>query len=143
MRARERSARTNRSLASLARPQPFLSKATREGGRHCRVRVLQGLGSTKSATSCFQQPWLRPSLQKPEQLAVTIKEPFQGIHGGFKVADANIVRAAQLADGQTKLFSKRVRTAMREEPNNCQLGNQISLCPNILVTRKYQKGRLP
>lgn len=73
-------------------------------------------GSTKSATSCFQQPWLTPSLQKPEQLAVAIMEPFQGIHGGFKMADANIVRAAQLAVGLTGLLSEGVRAVMRESP---------------------------
>lgn len=76
----------------------------------------QAWGSTKSATNCFQQPWLRPSLQKPEQLAVTIKEPFQGIHGGFKMADANIVGAEQLAIGLTELLSEGVRAAMRESP---------------------------
>lgn len=47
---------------------------------------------------------------------MTIKEPFQGIHGGFKMADANIVGAEQLAIGLTELLSEGVRAAMRESP---------------------------
>lgn len=131
MRDRERSARTNRSLASLAWSQPFLGKATREGGRPCRVSqspprpgVVQSL-----LQSCFQQPWLTPSLQKPEQLAVTIMEPFQGIHGGFKMADANIVRAVQLAVGLTGLLSEGVRAAIRESPTTANYGIELACAP--------------